>query len=218
MRMEHRGFKLDVSAHALLIADLTQERLVAEQEYREACLAGGHPALADKAPTTPAQKEALLEALLTSDELARWRRTEKSGAFSTRRSELLRAGHYPPILALVKLSRIDKILTSFGQTLTALVSPATGRIHAHYRVASTASGRASCAGPNLQQIPRDPRFRALFVPAPGYRLHRRRLQLHGVARRRVQIARRRNDGGLRAGARPPQDHRVAHDRKSRSKR
>ena len=35
------------------------------------------------------------------------------------------------------------------------MSPVTGRIHAHYRVASTASGRASCAGPNLQQIPRD---------------------------------------------------------------
>ena len=46
-------------------------------------------------------------------------------------------------------------------------SPVTGRIHAHYRIASTASGRASCAGPNLQQVPRDPRFRALFVPEPG---------------------------------------------------
>src|SRR4029077_10454512 len=88
-------------------------------------------------------------------------------ALSTRRSELLRAGHYPPIRALVKLSRIDKILSSFGQTLAALASSATGRIHAHYRVAGTASGRASCAGPNLQQVPRDPRFRALFVPEPG---------------------------------------------------
>jgi DNA polymerase I-like protein with 3'-5' exonuclease and polymerase domains len=67
----------------------------------------------------------------------------------------------------VKLSRIDKMLSSFGQTLAALVSPVTGRIHAHYRVASTASGRASCAGPNLQQIPHDRRFRALFIPEPG---------------------------------------------------
>ena len=31
----------------------------------------------------------------------------------------------------------------------------------------TASGRASCSGPNLQQVPHDPRFRALFVPEPG---------------------------------------------------
>jgi DNA polymerase I len=166
-RMELRGFKLDLGAHARLIADLEEERLTAEQEYRAARLGDGHKALADRAPSTSGEKEALLTALLSSDELACWRRTEKSGAPSTKRSELLRAGHYPPILALVKLSRIDKILSSFGQTLATLASPATGRIHAHYRVVGTASGRASCASPNLQQVPRDPRFRALFVPEPG---------------------------------------------------
>jgi DNA polymerase I len=168
MRMEQRGFKLDVEAYAPLIADLEKERLAAEREYCEACKASGHAALADEAPSTPARKEALLITLLTSDERARWGRTEKSGSLSTKRSDLLRAGHYPPILALVKLSRIEKLLSSFGQTLAALVSPITGRIHAHYRVASTASGRASCAGPNLQQIPHDRRFRALFVPKPGH--------------------------------------------------
>ena len=168
MRMERRGFKLDVEAHARLIADLSAERIAAEQEYREACRASAHAALIDKVPSTQTQKEAMLAALLSSDELERWRRTEKSGALSTRRSELMRAGHYPPIVALAKLSRIDKMLSSFGQTLAALVSPVTGRIHAHYRIAGTASGRASCAGPNLQQVPRDPRFRALFVPEPGY--------------------------------------------------
>ena len=168
MRMEHRGFKLDVGAHARLIAELKQERLASSQEYREACKSSGHAALADQTPTTPAQKGELLAALLSSDELMRWRRTEKSGALSTKRSDLMRAGHYPPILALVKLSGIDKALSSFGETLTALVSPITGRIHAHYRVASTASGRASCAGPNLQQIPHSRRFRELFIPEPGH--------------------------------------------------
>jgi DNA (cytosine-5)-methyltransferase 1 len=167
MRMESHGFKLDVEAHARLIADLSAERITTEQEYREACRASDHTALIDKVPSTQTQKEAMLSALLSSDELERWRRTEKSGALSTRRSELMRAGHYPPIVALAKLSRIDKMLSSFGQTLAALVSPVTGRIHAHYRIAGTASGRASCAGPNLQQVPRDPRFRALFVPEPG---------------------------------------------------
>ena len=165
--MESRGFKLDVEAHARLIADLGAERVAAEQEYREACAASDHAALIDKAPSTQTQKEAMLSALLSSDELERWRRTEKIGALSTKRSELRRASHYPPILALAKLSRIDKMLSSFGQTLAALVSPVTGRIHAHYRIASTASGRASCAGPNVQQVPRDPRFRALFIPEPG---------------------------------------------------
>jgi DNA polymerase-1 len=168
MRMESRGFKLDVEAHARLIADLSVERIAAQQDYREACRASDHAALIDSVPSTQTQKEAMLAALLSSDELERWRRTEKSGALSTRRSELMRAGHYPPIVALAKLSRIDKMLSSFGQTLAALVSPVTGRIHAHYRIAGTASGRASCAGPNLQQIPRDRRFRALFVPESSH--------------------------------------------------
>ena len=53
MRMEQRGFKLDVEAHARLIADLSEERLAAEQDYCEACRAGGHTTLIDKAPSTP---------------------------------------------------------------------------------------------------------------------------------------------------------------------
>jgi DNA polymerase I-like protein with 3'-5' exonuclease and polymerase domains len=144
VRMEHRGFKLDVEAHARLIADLREERLAAEQDYREACLGGGHMALADKAaPSTAKEKEDLLTRLLTSEELARWRRTEKSGALSTKRSELLRAGHYPPILALVKLSRIDKVPSSFGRTLAALVSPAMNQAWANGGVSRMIEGEGT---------------------------------------------------------------------------
>jgi DNA polymerase I len=167
MRMQSRGIKLDVDAHARLILDLKQERVAAEQSYREACLEAGQAALADKAPSTPAQKEELLTALLTSDELARWKKTEKTGKLSTARSELMRAAHYSPIRALIDLGKIDKFLNTFGATLTTFVSPVTGRIHAHYRVAATPAGRATCSGPNVQQVPRDKRFRALFVPEPG---------------------------------------------------
>ena len=145
MRIQGRGFKFDIEAHAQLIADLKLERLVAEREYREACLKCGQRALADKIPSTPAEKGGLLATLLSSEELRLCARTAKSGALSTRRSELNRAAHYPPVLALTKLSRIDKMLSSFGQTLVALASPVTGRIHAGYRVAGTASGRASCS-------------------------------------------------------------------------
>ena len=212
MRMEQRGFKLDIEAHARLIADLSEERLAAEQDYCEACQAGGHTTLIDKAPSTPAQKQNLLEVLLSSEELQCWRRTEKSGTLSTKRSELLRAGHYPPIMALVKLSRIDKVLSSFGQTLAALVSPVTGRIHAHYRIASTASGRASCSGPNLQQVPRDPRFRALFVPEPGNVFviaDYGSMEMRAAASR---FRRHRDERSVRERARPAPGHRRANDR------
>ena len=86
---------------------------------------------------------------------------------STRRRDLRRAAGYPPIVALVQLTTIEKPLSSFGPTLASFVSPATGRIHAHYLIAGTASGRASCSGPNLQQIPRGERFRAMFTLEPG---------------------------------------------------
>ena len=167
MRMKMRGFKLDLGMHAELMKDLADERAAASEAYVQACADIGRSDLAATIPGTPRQKADLLEALLTSDELARWQRTPRSGALSTRRSDLRRAAHYPPIAELVKLSSIDKLTTAFGPTLTALVSPITGRLHADYRIAATASGRASCSRPNLQQAPRDPRFRALFRPEPG---------------------------------------------------
>ncbi len=168
VRMELRGLGFDTKAHSRLMNELRQERLILARAYIEACKACGHPKLAEAGiPSTPGKKESLLTTLLTSEELAAWARTEKSGHLSTRRSELKRAMHYAPIAALVKLSVVDKALSSFDIGLSARVSPVTGRIHSHYLVAGTVSGRVSCSGPNLQQIPRDRRFRTLFVPAPG---------------------------------------------------
>jgi DNA polymerase-1 len=164
-RMKSRGFRLDLETHAELMAGLKTKRIEACAAYKSACAIIDSPA---EIPTTPAQKRAALEAILSSDELKRWKRTPKSGELSTARNDLKRAARYPPILALVELSKIDKILTAFGPTLAALVSPVTGRIHANYLIAATASGRAACSRPNLQQAPRDKAFRALFKAVEGY--------------------------------------------------
>jgi DNA polymerase-1 len=166
-RMKHRGCKLDLEAHAELMAALKVKRVAACEAYAEACASAN---LMTKVPATPAEKRAALSAILTSDELSRWKRTPKSGELSTARTDLRRAAHYPPILALVELSKIDKTLSAFGVTLAALVSPVTGRVHADYLIAATASGRAACARPNLQQAPRDKAFRALFKAEEGYLL------------------------------------------------
>jgi DNA polymerase I len=168
VRMEARGFRMDAQAHAELVSDLTEEKDKAEAAYHDACVVCGRDDLAVLGvPSTLAQKEALLMAIMSGDEVATWTRTVKTGKLATKKSELRRAAHYPPIAALSKIAVLDKQLSSFGITLAAHVSPVTGRIHAHYNVAGTSSGRASCSSPNLQQIPRDERFRALFVAAPG---------------------------------------------------
>jgi DNA polymerase I-like protein with 3'-5' exonuclease and polymerase domains len=167
MRMKMRGFGVDIEAHTRLIGELRREHDKAADRYAQACLDCGHKSLADAGvPSRPNDKIAVLEVILTSDELDDWRRTD-TGKLSTRRSELRRAVHYPPIAELTRLSSIDKMLSAFDAGLSALASPSTGRIHAHYRVAGASSGRATCSGPNLQQVPRDKRFRALFVASPG---------------------------------------------------
>lgn len=44
---------------------------------------------------------------------------------------------------------------------------ADGRVYPGWRQCSTMTGRMSCADPNLQQLPRDPRYRKCFVAPPG---------------------------------------------------
>ena len=167
-RMQLRGFRLETDAHAKLVEYLHDERFAVMAEYAKACADCGHMTLAAASvPSTPNERTALLTTLLTEPELDSWTRTEKSGRLSTKRSDMRLAAHYQPIAALTKIAKVDKILTSFGHTLAAKISPVTGRIHASYKVAGTLSGRASCSGPNLQQIPRDKRFRSLFLPDHG---------------------------------------------------
>jgi DNA polymerase I len=42
-----------------------------------------------------------------------------------------------------------------------------GRVRADFRQIGCASGRMSCASPNLQNLPRDPRYRRCFAAPPG---------------------------------------------------
>jgi DNA polymerase-1 len=160
MHMKRRGFKINVAAHAELVASLAAERVAACKDFAVVC--------PDRAlPTKPAELQDLLEALLTDEELEGWKRTPVEGELSTRRSELHRAKHYPAIAVIEKLLKIDKLLATFGPTLLARISPVTGRLHADYMVAGTVTGRVSCSNPNLQAIPRDQRFRKLFQPEAG---------------------------------------------------
>ena len=178
--------------HTQLMKDLANERAAAYESYVQACVKIGRDDLAATIPATPQQKVNMLEALLTSNELARWQRTPRSGTLSTKRSDLRRAAHYPPIAALVKLSSIDKLVTAFGPTLIALVSPVTGRLHADYRIAATASGTRELRDRTCS------RLRAIHDSAPcsgrtRERPRRRRLFLDGAARCGPYLRRRRDD-------------------------
>ncbi len=75
----------------------------------------------------------------------------------------------PAAAALLRYRKASKLLSSFGRTYPQKVSPLDGRIHASYRQIGAATGRMSCADPNLQQVPHDTAIRSCFIAPPGSR-------------------------------------------------
>lgn len=63
--------------------------------------------------------------------------------------------------AATRVSCVETLLGSVGSD---------GRIHANYRQMGTDTGRLSCSGPNLQQVPRTANFRSKFVAPAGWKL------------------------------------------------
>ncbi len=84
--------------------------------------------------------------------------------------EGLAADHQVPRLVL-EYRQLSKLKSTYVDTLPALLSPATGRLHTTFDQTGTATGRLSSANPNLQNIPirtevgRE--IRAAFTAEPG---------------------------------------------------
>ena len=74
---------------------------------------------------------------------------------------------WPEVRPLLALRRVQTRIETFGHSLIALVSPATGRLHGDYSL-PTITGRMSCSRPNLQNLPED--ARVAVRAGPGKRL------------------------------------------------
>jgi uracil-DNA glycosylase family 4 len=86
----------------------------------------------------------------------------KSGAITTGKvaiAKLFARTKNPAILALGEMNRIDERLTTFASDAMKKV----GRIHSHFNVHGTASGRLSSSDPNAQNIPEA--VRVIYVPS-----------------------------------------------------
>jgi DNA polymerase-1 len=87
--------------------------------------------------------------------------------------EALAPLHEVPRL-LLEYREISKLKGTYVDPLPLMRDRTTGRIHASFHQAGTATGRLSSSDPNLQNIPirseRGLRIRGAFVPSPGNRL------------------------------------------------
>jgi DNA polymerase-1 len=85
------------------------------------------------------------------------------------RQETLEAlqGEHPLVAALLDHREASKKVSTYGKKWTENVHSVTGRVHADWKQIGASTGRMSCARPNLQNLPRDPGYRACFRPAEG---------------------------------------------------
>jgi len=65
------------------------------------------------------------------------------------------------------ITRYTKAMKMASFAYDQKVDPLTGRIHTHYGQARARTGRFSSSGPNLQNVSKQKKYRALFVAAPG---------------------------------------------------
>jgi DNA polymerase I-like protein with 3'-5' exonuclease and polymerase domains len=158
--MELRGLTLDTAAHAEEVDAWSRELAEARRRY--------YKATSESPPSTPNEVRGWLSAVLDNDALACWPRTE-SGLLSIEGRHLKRLTSIASARPVLSILAHEKLLANFGPKLGAMRNPATGRLHAHYNIAGSKSGRFTCNNPNLQQLPsaRAPEFRRCIVAAPG---------------------------------------------------
>jgi DNA polymerase-1 len=86
--------------------------------------------------------------------------------------ELASLGHALPAL-MIEYRQLEKLRSTYVDSLPALVNPETGRIHTSFNQTVAATGRLSSSDPNLQNIPirteLGREIRRGFVAAPGCR-------------------------------------------------
>lgn len=107
-----------------------------------------------------------LEANLSREETLIWPRTE-TGKFSTSAHAFAEFSYLPIVKPIAVYKRLEKLSSSFGNNLIAMINPATGRIHTHFNIAGARTGRLSSSKPNMQQYPNDNELRSHFIPGRG---------------------------------------------------
>ena len=159
-RMELNGMPVDVAAHRAQIAQWKSDLAEAE--------AALHAASPLRDLRRPSDLQRHLQEVLDDDALDLWPRTA-SGKLTTRRQQLQLNSGMPGIAELMRVRSLEKLISSFGESLIEKIHPVTGRLHASFLIAGASTGRFSARSPNLQQMPKrtEKGFRRIFAAPSG---------------------------------------------------
>jgi len=88
----------------------------------------------------------------------------------TTREEFISKIKHPFVTTLLEYRAASKAASTYGKEFLNNIHPLTGRIHTDYRQIGADTGRFSSSKPNLQNIPKDSKFRRCFIAPHGYSL------------------------------------------------
>jgi DNA polymerase I-like protein with 3'-5' exonuclease and polymerase domains len=157
--MELNGVHFDFKAHRILMEQWERQREEARQELSRQL--GPHIS-----PDSGKQVSDWLKHHLEPEVLTAWPRT-KTGQLRINGFTLNQHAGHPLVSPLLAYKDAAKLLSTFGANYVEHRNPETGRIHSNFRIGGTSTGRMSCYSPNIQNPPRDKKFRALFTAPPG---------------------------------------------------
>ncbi len=159
--MEDAGVRVDVGALKLLAGELASEARRLERQIQD--LAGEDFVV----NSTPQLREILFGKLGLTPQ----KKTKTGYSTDAQTLEKLR-GEHPIIDALLRYREVEKLRSTYGESLLAEVGP-DERIHATFNQTVARTGRLSSDQPNLHNIPirseEGRQFRRAFIPAAGCR-------------------------------------------------
>jgi DNA polymerase-1 len=161
--MEQAGVKIDTNALAQMSTELEREIAIKEKAIHE--IAG--------TPFNVGSPRQLGDVLFNRLNLAKPVKYGKGRVISTAVDVLETLAEDHPIARMVlDYRQLTKLKSTYVDTLPALISRSSGRLHTTFGQTGTATGRLSSANPNLQNIPIRTELgraiRAAFIAEPGH--------------------------------------------------
>lgn len=152
-RMSLNGIYFDSKGHKKEIASWQK---IVDSKYRRLKTIFG-----DYNFNSGVQLASIFEKKFPKKVLASWPKTEK-GRLSTSSETLQALQGVKGIDELCEYKKHQKLISTYGKSLIANVSKATGRIHCSFSLGYTNTGRLSSFNPNLQNLPRGDALRSKF--------------------------------------------------------
>jgi hypothetical protein len=147
------GAPFDIVAHSAAAAEIDQEvRQLQQLLDQEVANNGGEPGINYRSPKQLLAMFAALGFQLTDTA-----------------EETLKKVDHPIARLLLRYREATKLQSTYGRPLAEAVA-SDGRIHAKFSQIGADSGRMSCSGPNLQQVPKAHGFRRMFRAPAGRKL------------------------------------------------